>query len=146
MKSFSFEIVYDAVCEDFWIYVNGHAEGFAATESEAQAKAAEIVARFERHQIEHALQVQAALDVHCPDFYAPVMLEVVPVKVRCPFYREIRRFFAIARDNGLNTKNDDAIRDALAKALNRNIQSRDELNGADWSFAGDMVKMGVLTW
>jgi len=65
---------------------------------------------------------------------------------RCPHYKAIRRTFAIAKDRGLNTKDESAMRRAFGRALGRQIESRDEMNGGDWQVVGDMMKRGALAW
>jgi len=65
---------------------------------------------------------------------------------RCAFHKEIRRVFAIARDKGLDTKDDEAMRASFGRSLGRRIESRDELNGGDWQAVGDLMKRGTLAW
>ena len=65
---------------------------------------------------------------------------------RCPFYGSIRQCFGFARGAGLDTKNDAAMREAFARFLGRDIASRDELNGFDWSICADGIRRGALVW
>jgi len=65
---------------------------------------------------------------------------------RCPFYGSIRQCFGFARGAGLDTKNDQAMREAFARFLGRDIASRDELRGFDWSICADGIRRGVLVW
>ncbi len=80
----------------------------------------------------------------------PAAAEIVPQRKasapRCPFYGSIRRCFGFARGAGLDTKNDAAMREACARFLGRDIASRDELRGADWSICADGIRRGVLVW
>ncbi len=64
----------------------------------------------------------------------------------CAFHKAIRRCYAIAKDCGLNVKDEPAMRRAFGRALGHNIESRDELNGNDWQAVGDMMKRGALAW
>lgn len=72
--------------------------------------------------------------------------QTVANRPRCSFHKAIRRCYAIARENGLDTRNDDAMRSAISRALGRQIESRDELNGGDWQAVGDAIKFGALAW
>jgi hypothetical protein len=79
-------------------------------------------------------------------------LEALPVaskkapKVRCTWYRDIRRAYAIAREAGLDTKADAAMRAAFSRYLGRDVPSRETLDGDDWFRVGDAMKAGMLTW
>jgi len=46
---------------------------------------------------------------------------------RCPHYKSIRRTFAIAKNCGLNVKDEAAMRRAFGRALGRQIETREEL-------------------
>lgn len=65
---------------------------------------------------------------------------------RCPSYGSIRACFGFARGAGLDTKDDAAMREAFARFLGRDIASRDELNGFDWSSCADGIRRGELAW
>lgn len=65
---------------------------------------------------------------------------------RYPFYREIRRAYAIAREAGLDTKADEAMRAAFASILGRKVPSRETMNGRDWLLVGNAIKERRLTW
>lgn len=67
-------------------------------------------------------------------------------RARCPHFKAIKRAFAIARDAGLNTRSDDAMRLAFGNCLGRTIERRDELSGGDWMLLGDAMKAGRLAW
>ena len=64
----------------------------------------------------------------------------------CAFHTVIRRTFAIAREHGLDTRADEAMRGAIGRALGFTIASRDELNGLQWAQVGDKIKSGALCW
>lgn len=68
------------------------------------------------------------------------------VKVRCPHYQAIKRSMAIAREHGLNVKEEDRMRGAFSAWLGRRVESRSELNGAEWMNLGDAIKVHRLTW
>ncbi len=65
---------------------------------------------------------------------------------RCAFHKVIRRTFAIARDKGLDTKDDEAMRASFGRSLGRRIETREEMNGADWAYVARQVQRGVLAW
>ncbi len=67
-------------------------------------------------------------------------------QTRCTFHKAIRRTFAIAKDRGLDVKDETGMRAAFGRALGRQIESRDELTGGDWQAVGDMMKAGALSW
>lgn len=65
---------------------------------------------------------------------------------RCPFYREIRRCYAIAREAGLDTEADEAMRAAFARYLGRTVPTRETLCGADWARVANAIKGKRLAW
>ncbi len=65
---------------------------------------------------------------------------------RCSHYKAIRRTFAIAKDHGLNVKDESAMRRAFGRALGRTIESREELNGGDWDYMARQMQRGGLSW
>ncbi len=65
---------------------------------------------------------------------------------RCPHYKAIRRCYAIAKDRGLNVKDEPAMRRAFGRALGREVTTREELGASDWQAVGDMMKRGTLAW
>jgi len=71
-----------------------------------------------------------------------------PVRVPCPHYGEIRRFFAIAQDHCLNVEPEaaPAMRAAMSHFFNRPIHSRRQLDGSEWAQAASAVQDGVLSW
>jgi hypothetical protein len=71
-----------------------------------------------------------------------------PVRVPCPHYGEIRRFFAIAQDHCLNVEPEaaPAMRAAMSRFFNRPIHSRRQLDGSEWAQAASAVQDGVLSW
>ena len=82
---------------------------------------------------------------------APLHAECAPktakTKSACVWASEIRRFFAIARERGLDTKNSDAaMRRAFENFFFRPVASREELDGRDWAQAADAVKDNRLAW
>jgi hypothetical protein len=79
---------------------------------------------------------------------APVVeaVAVVPVKARCPHYKAIQSFMAIAREAGLNTNAKDRCRGAVGALLGRRIESRADLTGAEWGAMAQAVKAGKLVW
>ena len=69
-------------------------------------------------------------------------------KPRCQHYGAIKEFFAVAIELGLDTSeaSKDRVRGAIGMLLGRPIQSRSELNGAEWAFCTNAVRMGKLYW
>lgn len=65
---------------------------------------------------------------------------------RCAHSKEIRRCFAIAREHGLDTRADEAMRAAIGRQLGFTVETREVLNGYQWKQVGDMVKRGALAW
>lgn len=65
---------------------------------------------------------------------------------RCSHYKAIRRTFAIAKDRGLDTKDESAMRRAFGRALGRRIESRNEMSGGDWDYVARQMKRGALAW
>ncbi len=111
--------------------------------------------------IQHELQaVQAEFDALHAQLYpvSPVqeadVIETVAVqpdvkmtrRPPCPWLRTIRRFYAIAKDFGLDTEADERMRGALSMLLGRHIGSRSELDAAQWEYAGSAIKDGLLMW
>ncbi len=70
-------------------------------------------------------------------------------RARCAYRKKIRavsRAFAIAIVRGLDVKDEPAMSRAFGRALGRQIESPDEMNGDDWQAVGDMMKRGALAW
>jgi hypothetical protein len=71
---------------------------------------------------------------------------IKPSAPRCSFYKSIRRAYAIAKDAGLDTRADDAMRAAFAAFLGRSVPTRETLNARDWLLVGDAIKSRRLAW
>jgi hypothetical protein len=69
-----------------------------------------------------------------------------PTKTPCPFFRSVKRFYAIATEAGLDTSNDEAIRKAIGAFFGIELKSRKELSGGHWQSAGDALERGLLSW
>ncbi len=67
---------------------------------------------------------------------------------RCPHYKLIRRFFAIAREAGLDTSQSakPQMRHALETAMGRCVNSRSEVSAGEWQMLGDAIKRRQLAW
>ena len=65
---------------------------------------------------------------------------------RCPFYKSIRRCFAIAKEAGLDTRADAAMCAAFSAFLGRAVPTRETMNGRDWLLVGDAIKSRRLAW
>lgn len=81
---------------------------------------------------------------------APNIAHYATARVRCPHYKAIRHTFAIAKDRGLNMKDKPVMRAAFARAfaraLDRTIASRDEMNGGNWDYVVRQMHRGSLAW
>lgn len=158
-------IYFDAVTGDWAISVEaaGGVCGYAATAQEAAQRLSEEVARWERYHRAQAVTLAAMQNTQQATAHAieaaPAALPAAPViarhsaaereesaKPRCCHYKAIRRCFAIARDLGLNTRDDEGMRAAFGRFLGRALGSRDELTGCEWMLLGDAMKMRRLAW
>ena len=104
----------------------------------SQAEKYERFAAAAMERAQEEAQVAPVVDV--------VAVEAKPVKVRCEFYREIKRFMAIALEAGLDTDAKDRCRGAVGALLGRRIESRADLTGAEWAAMGAAIKAGKLIW
>ena len=73
-------------------------------------------------------------------------VEAKPVKARCQCYAQIKEFFAVARENGLDAQNKAGCRAAVGMLLGRKIETRADLNGSEWAFCTNALRMGRLFW
>lgn len=76
----------------------------------------------------------------------PASAEAAQPKARCPFYKQIRRFHAIAVDLGFDTKAKEACRAAMGMALGRRLGSREEVTGPEWELCANELRAGRLFW
>jgi hypothetical protein len=67
-------------------------------------------------------------------------------KSRCPHLAEIKAFFAVAREVGLDAQAKDRCRGAVGVFLGRRISSRADLSGAEWAYCANAVRLGRLFW
>jgi hypothetical protein len=74
--------------------------------------------------------------------------EAQPAKTRCPHRKLIARFFAIAREHGMDTSKaaKPAMRHAMEAAMKRCVDSRSEVTANEWLMLGDLIKVGRLAW
>lgn len=79
---------------------------------------------------------------------APKAPAKVEAKPRCKHWKLIARFFAIARENGLDTSKaaKPAMRHAMESAMKRCVDSRREVSANEWLMLGDLIKVGRLAW
>jgi len=154
-------IYFDTVTNDWAISleVAGGVVGYAAT---ASAAATRLDAEIERHARYHATQAQSlaamlpsqsaqiAQAVAADIVAAPVAVgsaqSVASSRTRCAWHSAIRYFFGQAKGAALDTKDECAMRDALAAFIGRAIGSRSELSAGEWLQCGDAVKYGRLAW
>lgn len=69
-----------------------------------------------------------------------------PKKARCVFWKHIKKFFAIAREHGLDTNAKEACRAAIGMFLGRRILSREDLTGPEWELCANGIKGNRLFW
>jgi hypothetical protein len=77
---------------------------------------------------------------------APVAAVAKPVQARCPHYKAIRAFFGCARGAMLDTRDEDAMRDALAAFVGPELETRADLSAGEWATTADAVRRGALVW
>lgn len=109
----------------------------------AGVKSAPIAAAQAREELPHVLAFIAHLEA------MPVTAKAAPQRAkapRCPFYREIRRCYAIAREAGCDVKADEQMRRAFSRFLGRQIESREAMNGGDWFLVANAIKAHQLAW
>jgi hypothetical protein len=151
-------IYFDAVTGDWAISVEaaGGVCGYAATAIEAAQQLSEEVTRWERY---HRAQADRLVIMQRTIEAAPATVPATPVialqkaveresstRAPCPWYRSIRRFYAIAQERHLDTRNDAAIRAAIGRFWSIDLVSRQQLSAGQWQAAGDAVKLGALSW
>jgi hypothetical protein len=78
---------------------------------------------------------------------APVVVAVASEsRPRCTFHKSIRRCFGIAKERGLNTRDDEAMRAAFGRYLCCDVPTRESLTASDWNILGDAIKACRLAW
>jgi hypothetical protein len=91
---------------------------------------------------------RAAVKVEAVAPVAKVEAAKVEAKPRCEHRKLIARFFAIARENGLDTSAaaKPAMRHAMESAMKRCVNSRSEVTATEWQTMGDLIKSQKLAW
>lgn len=110
-----------------------------------RARHYEVLAAAEKEKAARPVAVQApAAKVEAPKVSAVES----PSKARCPHYKLIKRFMAIARENGLDTSTaaKPQMRHAMESAMKRCVNSRSEVRADEWQMMGDLIKAGRLAW
>ncbi len=71
-----------------------------------------------------------------------------PERERCAHWKLIKRFFAIAREAGLDTSKEakPQMRHAMEAAMGRCVNSRSEVSAGEWQMLGDLIKRNRLAW
>ncbi len=79
---------------------------------------------------------------------APVTMQAAKKNERCPHWKLIKRFFAIAREAGLDTSKDakPKMRHAMESVMGRCVDSRSEVRAGEWEMMGDAIKNKRLSW
>lgn len=65
---------------------------------------------------------------------------------KCPHFKLIQRFYAIAEAQLLDVKADDAMRAAIGRYFGKELRSRSLLDATQWSILGDACERGELVW
>lgn len=105
-----------------------------------QAKRYDVLAESARESAQRdAVQVEAAQTVS-------VKVEAKPAKVRCPHYKAIRRFFAVAKSANLDTSNKKGMRAAFSAMLGKTVTTRADLQAADYGRAIQNIENGLMWW
>ncbi len=73
-------------------------------------------------------------------------VEAKPTKSRCPHYKAIRRFFAVAKSAGLNCDNKKGMRAAFSAMLGKTVTTRADLQAADYGRAIQNIENGLMWW
>jgi hypothetical protein len=139
---------FDSELGEFEAVVNGEVEGHGNTAREAHAKLQECLLWCATVAAKQAPVAQAAHNAPQAAQVAETTKEapatqtapqIKPSAPRCPFYKAVKRCYAIFAECGLSVE-DDAMRETLAKLLQKPVPSRKVLSGADWMRAGDRAK------
>ncbi len=118
----------------------------SGTSHEVNVARAEVEAAQRDFQMEfRAVEALQSLEAE------PVRVEPVEVQAkpeRCPHWKQIQRFFAIAREAGLDTSKaaKPKMRHAMEDVLRRCVDSRSEVSASEWMLLGDAIKSHRLTW
>lgn len=154
-------ICFDTVTNDWAIEIEaaGGVVGYATTASEAASMLQDEVARWERFHSAQAASLAAMMPARmeapaiapqvatAPVSCAPVALPAEAIsRPRCSFHKSIRRCFGLAKERGLNTRDDEAMRGAFARYLCCDVPSREVLTALDWNILGDAIKARRLAW
>jgi hypothetical protein len=73
-------------------------------------------------------------------------VEAKPVKSRCPHYKAIRRFFAVAKSAGLDCQNKKGMRAAFSAMLGKTVTTRADLQAAEYGRAIQNIENGLMWW
>ena len=114
---------YDALQEGYEVWVEGQMIGFRVWDVAAQ--------RLLESRTGQPMAAQVEVE--------PVTVTEKAARGRCPWYRSIRRCYAIFQEVGLPT-DDEAMRLELGRLLGRTVSSRRDLRAGDWLLAGDRAK------
>jgi len=109
----------------------------------ATVKSAPLAVQEAREELPHVLAFLAHLEAMPA---TPQAASTRAPKVRCAWYREIRRCYAIAREAGCDVKADEAMRAAFSRFLCKPVASRETMNGRDWLLVADAIKAHRLSW
>jgi hypothetical protein len=145
---------FDSELGEYEVIVCGQIEGHGNTAREAGAKlqdalvwCATVASKTQAPKVAHnapqAAQSAARVIVAAPVAQAAQRATERP-QVKCAWFRLIRAFYGAAQGRKLDTRDEDAMRDALARFVGRNIESRAELKAGEWN--ADAVRRGQLAW
>jgi hypothetical protein len=91
-----------------------------------------------------SIEAEATTPITTPAL--PLVAIPVTKRPRCPHLTDIRSFAEAAQEKGLDMKAQDRCRGAVGMLLGRRIESRSDLNGAEWAFCANAIRMGRLFW
>ncbi len=148
---------FDSELGEYEVIVCGEVEGHGNTAREAAAKLQECIlwratvasktqprkSVYQRDNAPQAAQSAARVIVAAKCETGAQRATAAP---RCAWYRLIRAFYGAAQSRKLDTKNDEAIRAALAGFVGRSLSSRADLQPLEWHDAAQAVRLGKLAW
>lgn len=110
----------------------------------ANARKAKTQADADWH-MRHAVKAADKAGTTIEAIEAKAAAKVEPAKVQCSV-KAIRRFFAICKSVGVDTKDESHVRGALSVFFGRRIASRKELTTDQWLRAGDAIESRRLVF
>ena len=144
MNATNYAAKYTAAAMDAYIAYAAETDVRNAALYMERARHYEVLAAAEKERAQREAAQPVAVE-------APQVKTVAPsasAKPRCPHYKLIARFFAIAREAGLDTGKEvkPQMRHAMETAMGRCVNSRSEVEAQEWQTMGNLIKAGRLSW